>query len=283
VLDVVLPYLRCPQCTAGLGSGGGDNRDSRDSHDDRSGPVRCANGHSYDRAKQGYVSLLTGGKHPHGDTAGMVAARADFLGAGHYAPIAAAIGTTRDGVVLDVGAGTGYYLASTVDHSGAGIALDASKYALRRAAKVHPRVGAVACDAWQGLPVRTGSIDVVLNVFAPRNGSEMRRVLADDGKLVVVAPTAEHLGELVRELHLIEVDADKQQRIDQQLEPHFARAEVTACEFTMSLSHNDVRAVVGMGPSAWHVAATALNDRIAALPEPVTVTASVRVATYRPA
>jgi 23S rRNA (guanine745-N1)-methyltransferase len=51
----------------------------------------------------------------------------------------------------------------------------------------------------------------------------------------------------------------------------------------MSLSRNDVRAVVGMGPSAWHVAGPALAERIAALPEPVPVTASVVVATYRPA
>ncbi|TDQ04317.1 putative RNA methyltransferase [Labedaea rhizosphaerae] len=272
MLDVAVPYLRCPVCAAGLADAGG--------------PLRCANGHSFDRAKQGYVSLLTGGKHPVGDTAEMVAARADFLAAGHYTPIVESLADVAPahGAVLDIGAGTGYYLASLVDRvpESVGIAADASKFALRRAARAHARVGAIGCDAWQGLPVRTGSISLVLNVFAPRNGREMRRVLADDGRLVVVAPTRAHLGELVRALRLIEVDADKRQRIDQQLAPHLRPDGSTSCEFTLSLSRKDVHAVVGMGPSAWHVAEAALAERIAALPEPMTVTASVEVLTYRP-
>jgi 23S rRNA (guanine745-N1)-methyltransferase len=110
----------------------------------------------------------------------------------------------------------------------------------------------------------------------------MRRVLADDGRLLVVAPTRAHLGELVRALGLIEVDADKRQRIDQQLAPHLTPESTVACEFTLSLSRKDVHAVVGMGPSAWHVAQATLAERIAALAEPVTVTASVAVLTYRP-
>lgn len=274
MLDVAVPYLRCPVCAADLT--GAD------------GPLVCANGHSFDRAKQGYASLLTGGKHPQGDTAAMVAARADFLAAGHYAPVVEAIaeaaGAVRGGV-LDVGAGTGYYLASVVDRNpdAVGIAADASKYALRRAARAHPRIGAIGCDAWQGLPVRTGAISLVLNVFAPRNGREMRRVLADDGRLVVVAPTRAHLGELVRDLGLIEVDVHKRHRIDEQLAPHLEPDGSTACEFPLSLSRKDVHAVVGMGPSAWHVAEAALADRIGALPEPATVTASVEVLTYRAA
>ena len=277
MLDVAVPYLRCPVCAADLADLAIDG-----------GPLRCAGGHSFDRAKQGYVTLLTGGKHPVGDTAEMVAARADFLAAGHYAPIVAALGSAAGdvrGAVLDIGAGTGYYLASLVDRfpDSVGIAADASKFALRRAARAHPRGGAIGGDAWQGLPVRTGAVALVLNVFAPRNGRERRRVLAEDGELLVVAPTREHLGELVRDLRLIEVDADKRRRIDEQLAPHFAPAGSTSCQFTLSLSHKDVRAVVGMGPSAWHVGEAALAERIAALPEPVPVTAAVDVLTYRPA
>ena len=58
-----------------------------------------------------------------------------------------------------------------------GLAFDVTKPALRRAARAHPRVGAVLADTWGPLPLADGSADVLLNVFAPRNGPEMRRVL----------------------------------------------------------------------------------------------------------
>ena len=46
--------------------------------------LRCPRRHSFDIARQGYVDLRAG-RAPHaGDTAEMVAARADFLAAGHY-------------------------------------------------------------------------------------------------------------------------------------------------------------------------------------------------------
>ena len=51
------------------------------------GFLRCPSGDSFDIARQEYVSLLAGDAKPGtADSAEMVQARADFLGAGHYAP-----------------------------------------------------------------------------------------------------------------------------------------------------------------------------------------------------
>ncbi|MER8186291.1 putative RNA methyltransferase [Kitasatospora sp. NPDC094015] len=266
--------------------------------------LRCEAGHSFDQARQGYVSLLPGDAHTGtGDTAEMVAARADFLAAGHYRPIADALADAAGdadaageagpgtGLVADLGAGTGYYLAHVLDRlDGAaaagrpapvGAALDISKYALRRAAKAHPRIGAVVCDAWRPLPLLDGSADLVLNVFAPRNGPELRRVLRPGGRLLVVSPTSRHLRELVAALGLLSVDEDKERRIDEKLGPWFDRAARTEVEFRLRLSHADAAAVVGMGPSAWHTDRERLAGALAALPEPVEVTGSVLVSTYR--
>jgi len=70
MLDDVIRYLACPHCGAGLGRAGG--------------VLRCPAGHSFDIARQGYVSLLPpGGTAPSGDSPAMVAARAGFLP--HYA------------------------------------------------------------------------------------------------------------------------------------------------------------------------------------------------------
>jgi len=51
----------------------------------RCGP--CGTGHAFDVARQGHVHLAPGNRRLAGDTAEMVAARAAFLDAGHYAPV----------------------------------------------------------------------------------------------------------------------------------------------------------------------------------------------------
>ncbi|MCG5217603.1 putative RNA methyltransferase [Streptosporangium soli] len=268
MLGDVVDLLVCPVCGNGLVLG--------------SGVVRCAGGHGFDVARQGYVSLLVGSRAPGtADTAAMVAARQEFLGRGHYAPLAVRLAEVvrggPSGVVLDAGAGTGYYLAEAV--TGRGIALDVSKHAIRRAARAHDRIGAVVADVWRPLPVRDASVDVVINVFAPRNGPEFARVLRPGGRLVVVTPTPRHLEPLVAELGLLTVDEEKDRRVTESLRGLFAETGSRTLEFPMELGPADVEAVVGMGPSAWHSDLAAIRGRIGDL---VTVTASFRMSTFEP-
>ena len=146
----------------------------------------------------------------------MVAARVQFLGAGHYAAIAAAAAASlghQGGPILEIGAGTGYYLAAALDRTGAsGIALDSSKYAARRAATDH-RVISVVADAWSALPIRDSSVGSVLSVFAPRNPDEIVRVLRPGGGFVGVTPQAHHLLELRERLTMLTVDEGKASRL----------------------------------------------------------------------
>ncbi|MFD9545952.1 putative RNA methyltransferase [Nocardia salmonicida] len=271
-LTEVAALLACPECG-----------DALQPHDRA---LRCGTGHSFDIARQGYVGLLTGASTKMtGDTADMLDARAAFQGAGHFAPIAAAIvrALDTDGTVLEIGAGTGYYLAEVLDtHPGTlGIALDVAKPAARRAARAHSRMGSVLADAWRGLPVRDDVVSGVLSVFAPRNPAEVARVLIPGGRFVVVTPTARHLGELIGPLGMVGVDPDKDRRLADSLSGAFTRAEHTLVEFPMKLSRPDVTNVVAMGPSAFH-GTPADDPRIAALPDVTEVTASVTVSTYLP-
>ncbi|BFV59282.1 rRNA (guanine-N1)-methyltransferase [Kitasatospora sp. CMC57] len=291
MLQDIERYLACPHCVRPL------ILDGR--------TLRCAAGHSFDQARQGYVSLLAGDAHTGtGDTAEMVAAREAFLAAGHYRPIADALaeaagqvmgsqvtagqvmgGQVTDGptgLVADLGAGTGYYLSHVLDRTGGvGAALDISKFALRRAARAHPRIGALVCDAWRPLPLLDDSADLLLNVFAPRNGPEIRRVLRPGGRMLLVSPTSRHLRELVEALGLLSVDEDKERRTDEKLSPWLTRTDRTEVEFRLRLSHAEANEVVAMGPNAWHTDPARLAAALAELPDPVEVTGSVHLTTYR--
>ncbi|AOS63244.1 putative RNA methyltransferase [Actinoalloteichus hymeniacidonis] len=278
-LDQAVPFLCCPHCGHELHR--------------VAGSLHCPERHVFDVAKQGYVSLLPGAARPQAaDTAEMVAARSDFLGGGHLDPISEALRSLVaaavddvPGCVLDVGAGTGRHLGRVLDAvpERVGIALDLSKPALRRAVRAHSRMAAVCCDVWRGLPVRTGSAAAVVNIFAPRNGPELRRVLAPAGRLFIVTPTRGHLSELIQELDLLTVAADKHSRLADTLGPGLALDERHTTTWHRELDHSQVRAVVGMGPNAWHQDPAELDRKVARLPARVTVRFSVDVSRYRPA
>nr|WP_042183393.1 methyltransferase domain-containing protein [Kibdelosporangium sp. MJ126-NF4]CEL15487.1 Ribosomal RNA large subunit methyltransferase A [Kibdelosporangium sp. MJ126-NF4]CTQ92111.1 Ribosomal RNA large subunit methyltransferase A (EC 2.1.1.51) [Kibdelosporangium sp. MJ126-NF4] len=244
--------------------------------------LRCSTGHSFDLAKQGYVNLLGSGN---GDTTQMVAARDEFLAAGHYAPLArlvaheAAHDLRRDALVVDAGTGTGYYLAATLARARAasGLGMDTSTAALRRAARAHPGIGAVAWDLWKPWPLQPRSADVIMNIFAPRNLAECHRVLRPDGTLVVVTPDSTHLAELRTYVDMLDVDADKLTRLDSSLQSQFSLAGRHDCEIELTLEPEDVHRVVHMGPNAYHVPEGAL----ASIQREVTVTAAFVVSVYR--
>jgi len=277
VLSDVVGLLRCPHCA-------GDLARSDDI-------LACAAGHTFDIARRGHVTLLSGGGHgARGDTSEMVAARAAFLDAGHYGAIASALADTcakaapgPETAVLDVGAGTGHYLAAVLEavKGAVGVALDASPAALRRAARAHPRIGAVGGDTWRALPLKDSSVAIATTVFAPRNGAELARVIAPGGTLVVVTPTVRHLAELRAPLGLLSVDPDKAGRLERQLEPHLTAKVSRTVEYELALAPADVRNLAAMGPSAWHADAATLAATIAALPPWTAATVSVTLSSFR--
>ncbi|MFJ6686871.1 methyltransferase domain-containing protein [Streptomyces werraensis] len=274
-LELSLDLLRCPTCRVGR------------LHPDR-GALRCPVGHTFDIARHGYASLLTGARATSGDDAAMVQARDRFLSTGTYAPIRKVVTglatdlISQEGTVVDTGCGTGYYLVGVLERLSAarGLGLDTSVRALRLAARAHQRAAAVAADVFRPLPLHGGMADVVLNVFAPRNPTEFHRVLRPSGRLVVVRPTGRHLAELHSRLPMmITIDPVKEQRLHRALNPLFRAVVTEQVEYPVTLSGREALDLVAMTPSARHVSVADLHDD-GFLPGQVTV--SVLVTAYQP-
>jgi len=272
-LDRLLDVLRCPVCGGRL------------QHRDGENALRCRAGHSFDIARDGHVSLLSGSAPISGDSAPMVQARHRFLASGTYASIREAVARGAWGssvgaaparapvpatapasdppTVIDAGCGTGYYLDGVLEAApdaappARGLGLDASTRALRIAARLGPHIAAVACDLFApALPVADGAADVVLNVFAPHNPSEFRRVLRPGGRLVIARPTDRHLIELRRTIPgMVGIDPSKENRLSGALAPFFdvAAAVTERVEAGVALSPAQVVDLVAMTPSARHV------------------------------
>ncbi|MFC1684502.1 23S rRNA (guanine(745)-N(1))-methyltransferase [Pseudomonadota bacterium] len=180
---------------------------------------RCAQGHSFDVAKEGYVNLLPANHKRSadpGDDKQMLRNRREFLERGYYQPLAehlireckeerhASAGSHF--TLLDIGCGEGYFtgmISSALIEAkqpqvlcSAGI--DISKHAIRLASKRYPAVNfAVASSAV--LPVENDGIDCLLRIFAPGGDEEIRRVLRSGGLYIRVTPGPNHLYSL-REL-----------------------------------------------------------------------------------
>jgi 23S rRNA (guanine745-N1)-methyltransferase len=282
-LDAVAPFLRCPVCGGPLQADGGGPVTP-------GGQVRCARRHSFNVARQGYISLTSGRGGPGtGDSAAMVMARDEFLRGGHYQPVADAVAALAGqldpegpGLVADLAGGTGYYLARVLEELPGrhGACVDLSAPALRRAARAHPRAAALGADAWQPLPLQDGCAALVLSVFGPRNPAEITRLLAPGGALIVAGPGSGHHQELREALGLIGVDARRESRLAEKF-GGYPDATVTEVRYQALLGHPAVTSLVAMGPSARHIAPDELADRVAALPEEVTVTVDVEVRSYR--
>jgi 23S rRNA (guanine745-N1)-methyltransferase len=268
------------------------------------GGLACENGHHHDLAREGYVALLGG---PVGRAAGddgeMIAARVAMEAAGHFAPLSAALAAAAQraaspsapderapatsgpsagrGLALDIGAGTGLHLAEVIQGLGrdAGVAIDVSRAACRSIARTYPSLAVVRADVWSQIPIADGAADLVLNVFAPRNGGELGRVVRAGGTLLVATPAPDHLREL-RDLHRLSIQPDKPARLREQLGTWFEEVGTEAIEWRLDLTAVEATNLLRMGPSARHLQPGALEE-LARAEEPVAVTAAVEVSVFR--
>jgi 23S rRNA (guanine745-N1)-methyltransferase len=166
--------------------------------------VVCPRGHSFDVARSGYINLLQPqdrrSRIP-GDTAGAIAARRRLHDRGVSQPLLRAIADmlhpSSTDVALDAGCGEGFYLGSIARESGCrACGVDISIAAIDLAARRYPACQWIVANADRYLPYQNGAFSMVLSITSRRNAAEFRRVLRDDGRLLVAVPAPDDLVEL---------------------------------------------------------------------------------------
>ena len=189
--------------------------------------ARCAAGHMFDLAREGYVNLLRSSKA--GDTMGdpkqQARSRRDFLDKGYYRPlrdklvelVGERVSQWREShpnttpvceqgqpgpaiPLLDICCGEGYYTSALGTIPGVeAYGFDLAKEMVRLAAKRGHGTYFVA--NLKAIPVADGSFPMVTHLFAPFNEREFARVLAPGGTLYTVVPGSRHLFGLKQALY----------------------------------------------------------------------------------
>lgn len=238
----------------------------------------CANNHTYDVARSGYVNLLQPqdrrSRVP-GDSAEAVAARRRFLDAGHAEPLVRAIvealPLAAGDALLDAGCGEGHHLdafrrAYGVDAHGTDISVAAIDLAARR----YRDCQWIVANADRFLPYEDSSFRAVTSITARLHPEEFHRVLAPGGALLVVLPGAKDLIEL-REAVLGErVERDRVERTVATFAPLFALERHERLEHVAYLDRDAIEDVMS---SSYRGLRTRERERLARI-EAVDVTLS---------
>ena len=267
-----MPAYRCPVCSSAL-------------EVDLAG-FECSSRHRFDRAREGYVNLLPGGRlkgRPAGDSEAMVRARRTVFDAGLYRPVTDTVAEVvaslarGTGAVLDCGCGEGSYLAAACARSAAdGWGIDVSKPAVKLAARRHQGLHFAVASSY-ALPFDDAVFDAVLSVFSPRPLTEMIRVLAGGGAAVVVTPGADHLRQLKA---MIYDDPRAHTEPAEQTDSEWPTPdEVNAVRFDIQLDEPLLRmALLEMTPFWW---STPPDRRQRIAEQAGTVTVDMRLAIHR--
>ena len=230
--------------------------------------LKCSNRHSFDLAKFGYVNLAPQIKQSANYDKENFQNRQQILEAGFYQNILKGISdilATKPSAktVLDIGCGEGFYSRKLQEsHSDKTFyAFDISKDSVQIAAKseanwaVNWFVGDLA-----RLPIKDTSMDILLDIFSPANYGEFRRVLSQNGILIKVIPTENHLKEIRQMVQdqLTKKDYSNQD-IKEHFQEHFSIQSSQTASLIKPITAEQRQALLSMTPLLFHVDHTKID------------------------
>ncbi len=257
-----MPVLRCTV----RGCAGELTRDE--------GRLRCPQGHAFDRAREGYWNLLQpqDRRSPRaGDRDDTVAARRRWLARGFADGLIADLASRIDAMrlpdrvcAIDVGCGEGTLTARLFgSRAPEGCGVDLSTTAIRLAARLAPDLTWIVANGDRGLPFADGSVDLALSIFGRRPASELGRVVAATGTLLVVVPAEDDLIELREASQGEGLRRARAGDALAALDPHF---ELVAASTWRDHARHDRGALIDALAMSYRGARASERERLAALP-----------------
>ena len=230
--------------------------------------LKCEHRHSFDLAKFGYVNLAPQIKQSANYDKENFQNRQQILEAGFYQAILETISdllatNPSTKTVLDIGCGEGFYSRKLQEsHSDKTFyAFDISKDTVQIAAKSEPNwavnwfVGDLA-----RLPIKDASMDILLDIFSPANYGEFRRVLSQNGILIKVVPTENHLKE-IRQMVQDQLTKKDYSNLDikDHFQEHFSIQASQIASLTKPITAEQRQALLSMTPLLFHIDQTKID------------------------
>jgi 23S rRNA (guanine745-N1)-methyltransferase len=252
--------------------------------------ARCPRGHSFDRARSGYVNLLQPqdrrARAP-GDSRSAAQARRRSVDLGAAASLLEAIAAeaarlrlTPGAAVLDAGCGEGTLLARLAERLGLEAwGVDLSAAALELAARRHPGPRYIVANADRRLPFADGSFALVLSIESRKNGPEFRRLLSPGGRLLCAVAGPDDLAEVRALLFGRVLAKDRGARAAELLAGDFALEDTVDVRATLRLPR---AAILDLLAGSYRAARHRERERLAALPDEMDVTTSARLLCFQP-
>lgn len=234
--------LICPLCQKDLGI----NNHS----------LRCDNNHNYDISKKGEVFLVNSSNYklsPIYDSK-LFMSRRDFINKNYYSNIYDDIANYINSLgkdyinILDLGSGEGTHMHKIIEKLKVNynlISIDYSKDAIKLATDYTNNNICIVGDI-NNLPIKSNSLDIIIDFLSPYSGEEIKRVLKDDGKLIKVVPGDSYLKELREELYL--EDYKKKDEVKNNILKYFNIIKEVEIDNIFSIDDDDLNNLIRMSP-----------------------------------
>ncbi|MGN7296078.1 putative RNA methyltransferase [Ferdinandcohnia sp. SAFN-114] len=262
-----IEVFRCPHCKGSLKV-----------VDEKS--LKCANKHTFDFAKQGYVNFMTRSTNSHYDQSLFEARQNIIMKSELYTPIhkeiSKVINTYMNSTIyplllFDAGCGEGSHLQKIINECNIsalkGVGLDISKEGIIMAAKKYKEQSWIVGDLANS-PIAAQTFHVVLNILSPSNYKEFKRILVPDGLVIKVVPRPNYLKELRKALYGdTENNSNKNVEIVELFKKHFYLKEVINLSYQQTLDQKEVNNVMHMTPLSWNSKKTDVGASINSISE----------------